>query len=747
MYTLKTKLSSVRGIGSKLSSKLAEKELHTVEDLVLQLPLRYEDRSHFVTIDSLPENELVTLQARVDTKTQFQKNGRNIQVAQVSDKTGKIRLMWFNNRFILNNIKVGQEYLFSGKYSGKFHNITQPTVEALRGENIHSGRLVPLYSSTIPLYQGSMRRVLKNILDNLDEIDDPVATILSGGGEASKLPNSLPSFGSALTQLHFPDNAEAVALARERLALEEFLSIMKVSEKIKKEWQKQKIAVQITLKANFAKKLPIPKTLPFELTKAQLRSTREILKDLTETTPMNRLLIGDVGSGKTIVAGIASLEIIKTGHSVTFVAPTKILANQHAETLSKLLPDLPIKLVTSQNQKSGINTEINHKKPTVYIGTHKLINQMEKISPGLVIYDEQHRFGVMHRSKVNDLRNPVHILTMTATPIPRSLSLTIFSHLQVSFIDELPPGRIQPKTWLVTEAKRTSSYDWIADELAKAKGLAIFVCPFIDPSEHEAFEKVSSVKEKLKELKDYFKQKESGRCTKKRSGAQKLGGADGLGARQELGAEQKLGGTPSNRGVPLKRDAPPKRGEAPERDTTRPVSIESLHGKLDKNEQQRIIKDLYDGKIDILVTTPIVEVGVDLPQASIIVIESAERFGLASLHQLRGRVGRAGQESYCLLFTSSGNLASSSTLSGKRLREFSKINNGRKLAELDLMNRGSGELFGTTQSGFSQLHFGSWANLEMIGLAQRVYKQLPLDWKPIFKPTNAIDANNLPLAN
>lgn len=722
MYTLKTKLSSVRGIGNKLSSKLAEKEIDTVEDLILQLPLRYEDRSHFVTIDSLPENELVTLQAKVDSKTQFQKNRRHIQVAQVSDKTGKLRLMWFNNRFILNNIRVGQEYLFSGKYSGKFHNITQPTVEALRGESIHSGRLVPLYSSTIPLYQGSMRRVLKNILDNLDEIDDPVAKILNGG-EASKLPNSLPSFRSALTQLHFPDNVEAVALARERLALEEFLSIMKVSEKIKKEWQKQRTAVQIKLKANFSKKLPIPKTLPFELTKAQLRSTREILKDLTKKTPMNRLLIGDVGSGKTIVAGIASLEIIKAGHSVALVAPTKILANQHAETLSKLLPDLPIKLVTSQSQKSGINTEINNKKPTVYIGTHKVINQMEKISPGLVIYDEQHRFGVMHRSKVNDLQNPVHILTMTATPIPRSLSLTIFSHLQVSFIDELPPGRIQPKTWLVTEAKRTSSYDWIADELAKSEGLAIFVCPFIDPSEHEAFEKVSSVKEKLKELKDYFKQRGSGQ------GAEKLGGA------------QRLGSAPGPSDVPLKQGVPPKQGEA------RAVSIESLHGQLDKNKQQRIVKNLYDGKIDILVTTPIVEVGVDLPQASIIVIESAERFGLASLHQLRGRVGRAGQESYCLLFTSSGALASSTTLSGKRLREFSKINNGRKLAELDLMNRGSGELFGTTQSGFSQLYFGSWANLEMIALAQKVYKQLPLDWQPIFKLADVSDADSLPLAN
>ncbi len=685
MYALDTKLTQVKGIGEKLFAELAAASIVSVHDLLLQLPLRYEDRSHFTTIAAIPEGELVTIQAKVEKTGQFSRNGKSMQTATISDATGKLKLMWFNNRFILSNLKTGHEYLFSGKYSAKYRNMTQPTVEAVKADTIHTGRLVPLYSSKVPLHQGSLRRVLKHILGNLEAVPDPIPGLLAAAGSKLKLPD----FSTAIAQLHFPDEIETVAQGRERLALEEFLTIMRTSEQIKGEWQLQRAGVVIELPAGFPEKLPLPTSIPFELTGAQKQATQEILSDLAKTTPMNRLLIGDVGSGKTVVAAIAAQEVVASGFSAALVAPTRILAEQHAQTIATILPQLPLQLLTSQTSRSNKTTSFN-KKPTLYIGTHAVINKMKELQPGLIIYDEQHRFGVKHRSKAIELKKPAHILTMTATPIPRSLMLTIFSHLQVSYLDEMPAGRIPTTTWLVPEKKRLSSYDWLATELKQNQSQALIICPFIDPSDHEAFEKVASATEKYQELQDYF--------------------------------------APSRT----------KTATAPKPK----LEIALLHGRQKKTEQNQVITNLYSGKIDILVTTPIVEVGVDLPQAAVMIIESAERFGLASLHQLRGRVGRAGQESYCLLFTSS-----TAKTAGKRLQQFTQINNGRELAELDLANRGSGEIFGTIQSGFSQLQFASWTNLEMIGAAQQIYGQLPPTWQPIFTTREKIEPEDLPLAN
>ncbi len=693
MYSLETKLTAVRGIGPALYKKLQEQGISTVRDLILQLPLRYEDRSHFSTIADLPEGELITLQAKVIDINQFYRNGRSIQTALVTDDTGKLKLMWFNNKFVLSNLKRGEEYLFSGKYSSKYKNITQPKFEAAKADTLHTGRLVPLYSSKVPLMQGTLRRVLKHILDQLFSIPDPIIGII----EAEDL-SKLPDFKTAIRTLHFPDEIEDVAAARERLALEEFLQIMQASAQIKEEWKRMHSAPAIELQTadgksmDLEKMLPLPKSLPFELTGAQKRSTAEILADLKSTTPMNRLLIGDVGSGKTVVAGIAAEQIVKNGFNAALIAPTKILAEQHYQTFASLFPKLPVELITAQTKKSAGKKAAVEKTPTVMasaaqaklvIGTHAVINRLTELSPGLVIYDEQHRFGVKQRSETTNLEKMPHILTMSATPIPRSLMLTIFSHLQVSYIDELPEGRKPIKTWLVPESKRADAYSWIAGELGSSGGQAFVVCPFIDPSDHEAFEKVAAASERHTELIDLF--------------------------------------------------AKSSKKNRPE--------IELLHGRMNKKDQAAVIKKLYSGQVDILVTTPIVEVGVDLPQANIIVIESSERFGLASLHQLRGRVGRAGQESYCLLFTST-----SSGLAKKRLKAFSDIHDGRKLAELDLQHRGSGEIFGTVQSGFSSLEFASWANIELIGTAQTIFEKLPPEWKPLFATQEAIETD-IPLAN
>lgn len=698
MYSLETPIETIEGIGPKLLEKFAKKNIITFKDLLLFLPLRYSDRSQIIQIKDLEVGKLVSFTAHVSTVKSFYKNRRKIDSATATDSTGKVKLMWFNNKFISQTVKPNETYMISGKLNDR-GMLVQPTLEKITSrdpelgsepiegspETIHTGRLVPLYSSTLDIQQGTLRRILKKALtkyqlserDNFVEID----TILSHAQQV------LP-MKEALSQLHFPDSEELIMKGRERLALEELLSLIKTSEQIKTYWKNLHSAEKIQISQP-----KIPQSIPFELTGAQNRCVTEILTDITTTIPMNRVLIGDVGSGKTVVAGIAAFHTIKSGKSVALVTPTKILAEQHYQTLQKIFSDLEVELLTGKTPKiktAAKKPTTANQTPKFYVGTHALINKIDSIQPGLIIYDEQHRFGVTQRSESAKLQTIPHTLTMSATPIPRSLMLTIFSHLKVSIIDELPKGRIPTKTWVVPEEKRAGAYDWIAKELCSEAStnstkLALIVCPFIDPSNHEAFENIASAKETFETIKAEF---------------------------AKLGKKQ-----------------------------NKTFSIALLHGRMKPAEQNKIIADLYDKKIDILVTTPVVEVGVDLPAASIMVIEASQRFGMASLHQLRGRVGRAGQQGYCLLFSSS-----SSKTAQERLENFSKETDGLKLAELDLKSRGSGDIFGTQQSGLSNLQFASWTNLELIGQAKQIYETLPKDWKPFFSPT--IDPETTkPLAN
>ncbi len=724
MYSLETPIETIEGIGPKLLEKFAEKNIATFKDLLLFLPLRYSDRSEIIQIKDLEVGKLVSFTAQVSPVKSFYKNRRKIDSATATDSTGKVKLMWFNNKFISQSVKPNATYMISGKLNDR-GMLVQPTLEKItetttqqtdevteqnedtsaelsHHETIHTGRLVPIYSSTLDIQQGTLRRILKKALtkyqlserDNFAEID----LILSHAQQV------LP-MKEALSQLHFPDSEDMIIKGRERLALEELLSLIKTSEQIKTYWKNLHSAEKIEISAP-----EIPESIPFELTNAQKRCVSEVLIDIASSVPMNRVLIGDVGSGKTVVAGIAALHTIKSGKSIALIAPTKILAEQHFQTLQKIFPELEIELVTGKTPKTKVekktakkskiaehdnSTNHNfHPTPKFYVGTHALINKIDAIHPGLIIYDEQHRFGVTQRSESAKLQTIPHTLTMSATPIPRSLMLTIFSHLKVSTIDELPKGRIPTKTWVVPEEKRAGAYGWIAKELCSETStdstkLALIVCPFIDPSNHEAFENIASAKETFETIKAEF---------------------------------AKLG---------KKHD--------------KSLAVALLHGRMKPAEQNKIITDLYDKKIDILVTTPVVEVGVDLPTASIMVIEASERFGMASLHQLRGRVGRAGQQGYCLLFSNS-----KSKTAQDRLENFSKENNGLKLAELDLQSRGSGDIFGTQQSGFSNLQFASWTNLELIGQAKQIYEKLPKNWKPFFTlATQAKDTGSLarPLAN
>lgn len=635
MYRLSDPVLSVKGIGGNLQDSLAAHQLFTVLDLLLFLPLRYVDRSQTTNLASLTQESLAhpdeptaiyTILARVSKFSQHYKGRLLISRATISDDSGQMNCVWFNNRFLKNQLKVGENYFFAG--SCKNQQLLQPQVEAVKEETIHTGRLVPIYSQLEDIKQGTLRRLQAEIIGKLHE---------------------QPAINQIFHQLHFPEIAEAVIAAREQLAKEELICLMQTAQ-AKTALQRQQLAAY-TL-AN-TKEIIWPK-LPFVLSDSQQQAVREIISDLGETHPMRRLLIGDVGSGKTITAAIGAYQLIKAGRSVALIAPTKILAKQHSQSLKQLLPDLPIELVQS-GQAAAHTQDSQGDKGTLYIGTHALINQLNSLRPSLVIYDEQQRFGVKQR-QAEKLDYHPHRLNMTATPIPRSLMLTIFADLDVSYLENRPDQNALRKTWVVPSEKETAAWQWMIDEINKnqdRRKQAMVVCPFIDPTNSQAHENVSAVKEVFNKLKS-------------------------------------LAGD---------------------------IQIDMLHSRLSAKQQEQVIAKMYSQDTQILVTTAMVEVGVDLPNADMMLIQSAERFGLSSLHQLRGRVGRRGQDSYCLLFSQVPQATA-------RLQSFSKEQDGLRLAQLDLSNRGAGNLFGVEQSGLHGLRFASWTNTELIKQAQQ---QLKLD--------------------
>lgn len=733
----------IPGIGPKTAELLAAKQIFTLQDLLLFVPLRYEDRSERKTIAQLwadntlfGSKQLFTLLATVKSAKSVYLRGRSLQSAVVFDETGELNITWFNNPYIVKRLKTGEQFLFSGpvKQMGKKLFMTQPLVEVEGTDTIHTDRLVPIYSSSLGIQPTVLRRVLKAAADMIPRQQaDPISLHFP----------ELLSLTKALQQLHFPDASDQIIHARMRLAVEELISLILKSQAIKETWKADRKAVAFTPQSGkkTQRKIKgaktetiaslIPPTFPYELTDSQSRSLQEILADLTSTTPMNRLLLGDVGSGKTIVAAVALQQAIANHTHAALIAPTQILAEQHAKNLQILFPSLSIQLLTGKTKRqtpvkkttkranagklqpattSTTAVQADTATPTLFIGTHAVLNffHSQPLRPpvGLVVFDEQHRFGVNQRSMLQELRPHPHILTMTATPIPRSLMLTIFSHLSLSTIDELPKNRLPTKTWLAPESKRQAMLNWIADQSHRASlnsdssavkpqsFLTLYICPFIDPSSAEALENIASAKKKFEDLQAFFAAKHAQLHSK-------------------------------------------------EKDTSTPLKLALLHGRQTVKEKTRIIEQLYAGQIDILVTTPIVEVGIDLPQASAIVIEAAERFGLASLHQLRGRVGRAGQQGYCVLLSPTKNPA---TLD--RLHQFEQLHNGQQLAELDLKNRGAGNLFGVEQHGFDELRFASWTDLEAIKIAKHIADQIrqkSMLYQPLFTFQNT--RNLTPLAN
>lgn len=624
MELLKRDITALRGIGQKRADLFRTLGLFAVEDLLFYYPRAYEDRTKFKKIAELKEGDVVCVKARAVRALKENYVRKNMYVAslKVSDGTGFLELVWFNNRFIKNMLSLDKEYVFYGKvsYSGKMQ-MTSPLFE-LSGLNSQMGKILPVYS----LCAGLTSKV----------VNDAVFQALSSGAEL--LPETLPDWvlkkynlcsrGFAIKNIHFPKDEVALDIARRRLVFEELFLFRTALG---------------CLRGNRLSSGTIPfedtkcvhtflKTLPFPLTNAQNRVIEEICGDLRKDVPMSRLVQGDVGSGKTMIAAAAMFVAAKNGQVSAMMAPTEILATQHFESLTEMFSPLGIevRLITgSQTAKKRreVTEEIKNGKVKIIVGTHALISEKTVLgNPALIITDEQHRFGVAQRKSLEEKGTHPHTLVMTATPIPRTLALILYGDLDISVIDELPPGRKKIDTFVLDESMRERINAFLKKE-TDAGRQAYVVCPAVEPSEIEGVKDVLTHTEYLS---------------------------------HKLGKE----------------------------------NVAFLHGKMKPQEKEDIMRRFKDGEIKILVATSVIEVGVNVPNASVMVIENAARFGLSQLHQLRGRVGRGSEKAYCILFPGEG-----VEVDSPRMQTMKNHSDGFKIAETDLKLRGPGDFFGAMQHG------------------------------------------------
>ena len=645
---LATPLEQIKGVGPKTAQALAAAGLTTVSDALNFLPRAYDDYSTVVNIADLQPGK-VTVKARCESvSTRIVRRGLRITTAVLADKSGKVKAVWFNQPYRETQLKSDAEFIFSGQFGMQYnrYQINNPSVELAKeiaktaAEN-NSG-IQPVYKSIKNLRPKTVQDLMKNIRPIMDFLPETLP-------ENIIRRQKLVSRSEAVKFLHAPKTHEEISRGRERLAFEELFEMILAAQFNKQEQTRLtgwKIPFNKSVVKNFVDQLPFP------LTNAQRRAAWQILQDLESDHPMNRLLQGDVGSGKTVVAGLVAAEVAKAGFQTAIMAPTEILAQQHAKTLDELLSPfgVSVALLTGHVKgaaRSQLLDNLASGNIDVVVGTHALIQ--EKVAYhklGFAVIDEQHRFGVKQRQALLEKSDFMpHLLSMTATPIPRSLALTLYGELDISILDELPSGRqpIQTKIWSPASAPKL--YESIENELAKGRQ-AYVICPLIDDNPDNDKKSVEAEYNKLS--KTIF----------------------------------------SHRRVGL------------------------LHGKLPAEEKAEVMQKFADGELDILVSTTVVEVGVNVPNATVMLIENADNFGLSQLHQLRGRVGRGKYQSFCHLMMSGHDKPS------QRLREIEKSQDGFYLAEVDLKLRGPGEIYGKMQHGDLNLKIASLADTALIARAQ-----------------------------
>lgn len=631
------------------NSALQRLNIFTVEDLLFHLPFRYEDFTNSVEIRNLKLGETSVVRGTiVDIRNEYTKKGFALQKATITDGTGTLTATWFNQSYITRIIHPGDEVGLVGKleFFGKKPSFQIKEYEVLSQSNgIHTTGLVPVYNETRGL---SSKWIRNRIFDLLSKNREYIVEFLPEK-EIEKL--HYKSLYESLCACHFPKNAEEAEIARDRLSFDELLLSHLAAIKRRDEWNNKNRGIPFKISEFDNQLIELITSLPFALTPGQLQAIKDIENDLSREVPMNRLLEGDVGSGKTVVAAIAMYITHLNGYQSVLMAPTEILANQHFETIKNLFEPFGITVGLLTGSRKLQNT--NRKPQTdILIGTHALIQKgvdFEKL--GLVVIDEQQRFGVEQRAILRQKGTNPHFLTMTATPIPRTILLALYKDLDVSLLKEMPKGRQKIKTWLVPFAKRVGAYDWLKKQIIESgfKDQAFIVCPFIEES--ESMDTVKAAKVEFERL---------------------------------------------------------------QKEDLKSLKLGLLHGKLKAKEKDEVLEKFKNKEFNVLVSTPVVEVGIDIPDATIMVIEASDRFGLAQLHQLRGRVGRGDKQSYCLLFTESN---TGTVL--ERLKHMEIAHSGFELAELDLKLRGGGDLFGTQQHGYRGFKIADFRNFELVNVAKK----------------------------
>jgi len=695
---LSTPIENLPRIGPVYQKRLKKLGIKTVEDLLYHFPHRYEDFSNLIKIAEVKEDGPAFAEASAGKPFCFQgeileaKNIRTFRkrmmITQIiiADDTGKLKAIWFNQPYLVKTFEKGEYVCLAGKIVKKNGSkyLSNPAYEKIPAdlrqnlELIHTGRLIPVYPETEGLSSKWLRFVVKPLLIKLkNKIPDPLP-------EKIKEKHGLLAFERAMWQIHFPDSLKIAEEAKKRFSFEELfiLSLFILREKMKLIKQK---AISIPLNLDLMK--DFTKSLPFKLTNAQKRTAWQMLKDLEKPRPMNRLLEGDVGSGKTVVAAMAILNVVKAGYQVALMAPTEILAKQHFRTITNFLKNfnLNIGLITGKENyyknkkvpRKELLEKLKNNEIDVLIGTHALVQESgTKKTPelkfgklALVIIDEQHRFGVEQRARLCQQKEFIpHLLSMTATPIPRTLALTIYGDLDLSIIDELPKGRRKIITKIIQPKYKKETYEFIRQQV-KEKRQVFVICPRIEPAKippeilgEEKNQQVLSWME-VKAVKDEYEK--------------------------------------------LSREIFPD------------LRVGMLHGKMKSDEKEKIMKNFKNRKIDILVSTSVVEVGIDIPNATVMMVEGSEKFGLAQLYQFRGRVGRSNYQSYCFLFTDTTGI-----VTNRRLRALISCENGFELAEKDLKIRGPGDFLGQRQWGIPDLAMSSLKDALMVEKTRNAAKEV-----------------------
>jgi len=656
------------GVGPKNSEKLAKLDIRSLGDMLYHFPRRYDDYTQLKTINRLRFGEEVTVIGTVQSTTSRSIRGGKSKLVEViiTDGSGALRINWFNQPWILKSLKEGIQVVLAGKidqYLGRLL-LTNPEWELLDEKHLHTNRIVPVYPLTAKLTQRWLRGQMDKVVDYwAPRVEDTLPGKVLASADLMEL-------REALLQIHFPDSWEDLKDAQHRLAFDEIFYLQLGVLRQKRQWAERTSRAFDTPEEWLAEQVT---RLPYELTGAQKKALEDVKTDLASGHPMNRLLQGDVGSGKTVIAALAAGMVVRDGPQVAVLAPTSILAEQHFKSFSDLLAgeggvleEGGIRLMigaTPESEKSEIRAELENGDIKVIVGTHALLEDPVNFQDlQLAVIDEQHRFGVQQRAVLRDKGDNPHLMVMTATPIPRSLALTVYGDLDLTVMDEMPPGREPVDTHLLFPRERERAYSLIQREIDEGRQ-AFIIYPLVEESEKSAAKAAVEEHERLQ-----------------------------------------------NEVFPN-------------------LKLSLLHGRMKPDEKEKAMTRFRDHKTDILVSTSVVEVGIDVPNAAVMVIEGANRFGLAQLHQFRGRVGRGSAQSYCLLIPESED-----SIDNERLAAMTETNDGFVLAERDLEQRGPGQFLGTRQSGFSEMHMASLTDVRLIEKARKQAHKLIDDDPQLEKP-------------